>query len=144
MILQHAEFKFCRASWVGGHDSIHLELAGFEGLHGWGGHDSIHLHFLSGFEGLHVIDVGDMIALIWHFQVLKGFTGGGDMVALIWNFHVLKGFMGGVDMIAFISNFHVLKGFMGGGGHDRVHLELASVQGHHGVISRDDFKLGPS
>ena len=58
---------------MGGHDSVHWELAGFEGFRGWG---------------------GDMIAFIWNLQVLKGFMGGGDMIAFIWNLRVLKGFMG--------------------------------------------------
>ena len=53
---------------MGEHDSAHLELAGFEGLHGW----------------------GDVAAI----QVLKDFVGGGDMIAFIWSFRVLKGFMG--------------------------------------------------
>ena len=57
---------------MGGHDSAHLELAGFERLHGW----------------------GDVAAFIWNLQVLKDVVGGGDMIAFIWSFRILKGFMG--------------------------------------------------
>ena len=93
MVLQHFELKFCRASWVGRHDSVHLELAGFEGLHGW----------------------GDMIAFIGNLQVLKDFVGGGghDSVHLeLTGSEGLHGW-GGHDRVHWeLARFEGLHGFM--------------------------------
>ena len=67
MVLPHFEFKYCRASREGGHDSAHLELAGFERLHGW----------------------GDVAAFIWNLQVLKDVVGGGDIfIVRVTNFYL--------------------------------------------------------
>ena len=106
-------FLFCKASWVRGHDTFHLELSGFAWLHGWGRHDTVNLEF-SSFAGLHAFGGGEWNMVLRKLQVLQGCVCGGEHDTVHLEFSIFAGLHvwiggGGRSIPAFINSFCVYK-----------------------------------